>query len=95
MKTLKDLKAMMSEPASKEWFAKHGLPKAITHHPLKAKSEALHEAKESPRTKEIRETNERSKHNSLKMVAKSRHEGTNRTSLEERREHIKKMSKDN
>lgn len=27
MKTLKDLKQMMREPASKEWFAKHGMPK--------------------------------------------------------------------
>lgn len=35
MKTIKDIKAMMKEPASKEWFAKHGSPK----------SKALHAAK--------------------------------------------------
>jgi hypothetical protein len=27
MKTIKDLKAMIAQPASKEWFAKHGSPK--------------------------------------------------------------------
>lgn len=28
MKTIADLKKMMHEPASKEWFAKHGKPKS-------------------------------------------------------------------
>lgn len=28
MKTIADLKQMMKEPASKEWFAKHGKPKS-------------------------------------------------------------------
>lgn len=28
MKTIQDLKQMMKEPTSKEWFAKHGLPKS-------------------------------------------------------------------
>ncbi len=27
MKTIKDLKQMMREPASKEWFVKHGMAK--------------------------------------------------------------------
>ncbi len=27
MKTIKDLQQMIKEPASKEWFAKHGSPK--------------------------------------------------------------------
>jgi hypothetical protein len=27
MKTIKDLKAMIAQPASKEWFKKHGSPK--------------------------------------------------------------------
>lgn len=27
MKTIHDLKMMIAEPASKEWFRKHGLPK--------------------------------------------------------------------
>ena len=31
------LKQMQSEPASKEWFKKHGLPKGIKNHPLKNK----------------------------------------------------------
>lgn len=33
MKTIKDLKQMIREPASKEWFAKHGSPqsKALGH----------------------------------------------------------------
>lgn len=35
MKNLKDLKEMMHEPSSKEFFKKHGLPKGITHHPAK------------------------------------------------------------
>lgn len=29
MKTIKDLKQMTKEPASKEWFEKHGLPKGL------------------------------------------------------------------
>lgn len=37
MKTIKDLERMEAEPASKEWFKKHGMPKAITEHPLKKK----------------------------------------------------------
>ena len=37
MTTIKELKEMKSEPASKEWFEKHGLPKSIKHHPLKKK----------------------------------------------------------
>lgn len=32
---------MIREPASKDWFAKHGLPKSITNHPMKAKAKAL------------------------------------------------------
>lgn len=28
MKTVKDLKKMISEPASKEWFKNHGMPKS-------------------------------------------------------------------
>lgn len=35
-KTIKDLKQMISEPASKEWFAKHGTPKS--KHLAKAKA---------------------------------------------------------
>lgn len=38
MKTLKDLQQMMREPSSKSFFKKHGLPKAITHHPAKHKA---------------------------------------------------------
>lgn len=37
MTTIKELKEMKSEPASKEWFKKHGLPKSIKNHPLKKK----------------------------------------------------------
>lgn len=29
MKTTKDLKAMIAQPASKDWFKKHGLPKGL------------------------------------------------------------------
>ena len=43
MKTIKDIKKMQSEPSSKEWFAKHGLPSSIKNHP--AKSKALSKAK--------------------------------------------------
>lgn len=51
MKTIKDLKEMMSEPASKEWFAKHGLPKSH------AKSKAL-ERKKHPKIREIENSHE-------------------------------------
>ena len=34
---LKKLNKMIEEPASKEWFKKYGMPKAITNHPLKKK----------------------------------------------------------
>lgn len=37
MATIEDLKKMKSEPSGKEWFAKHGLPKGISNHPLKQK----------------------------------------------------------
>jgi hypothetical protein len=53
---------------------------------------------ESPRTKQIRENNERSRNEGLKIVAKGRHarrhEGKKGTTLKERSEWIKKMSKD-
>jgi hypothetical protein len=29
MKTIHELKEMIAEPASKDWFKKHGLPKGI------------------------------------------------------------------
>lgn len=45
MKTVKDIKHMIREPASKDWFAKHGLPKSIVNHPMKAKAQALSKAK--------------------------------------------------
>ncbi len=48
MKTIKDLKNMMDEPSSKEYFKKHGLPKSIKHHP--AKSKALGRKKEMDTT---------------------------------------------
>lgn len=32
MTTIKDLKTMIKEPASKEWFAKHGNPKSKALH---------------------------------------------------------------
>ncbi len=37
MKTIKDIQQMMKEPASKEWFKKHGTPKSkalkkVSHH---------------------------------------------------------------
>jgi len=37
MANIKQLKQMIKEPASKEWFAKYGLPKSIKNHPLKKK----------------------------------------------------------
>lgn len=37
MKTIQDLKQMISEPASKEWFAKHGNPKRRALSKLKKK----------------------------------------------------------
>lgn len=49
---------------------------------------------ETPRAKHIRETNERVARENLMMVAKSRHEGTNRTTLAERSAWIRTMSKD-
>ena len=64
--------------------------------PHGAKGKALEMKKtESPRAREIRENNERSKNNSLKMIAQRKHEGRNKTSLHERREWMKTMSKDN
>lgn len=39
MKTIQDLKAMMAKPADKDFFKKHGTPKAISQH--KARKEAL------------------------------------------------------
>lgn len=41
MKTTKDIANMIKQPASKEWFATHGLPKSIVNHPMKAKAKAL------------------------------------------------------
>ena len=59
---------------------------------LKVKCECL---EESPRAKQIRETNERVHLENSKMVWKSRHEGTNRTTLSQRSEFIKECSNDN
>jgi hypothetical protein len=39
MKTIKDLKAMIAQPASKEWFKKHGAPK---HKALQKKKDSGH-----------------------------------------------------
>ena len=51
MTTIKDLKAMIAQPASKEWFKKHGAPKhkalskmsnedkSLKHHQILAKEE--------------------------------------------------------
>lgn len=36
MKTIKDLKAMIAQPASKDWFKKHGKPKTPVHGKLQA-----------------------------------------------------------
>lgn len=33
--SIENLKRMIAEPASKKFFKKHGLPKAIKNHPLK------------------------------------------------------------
>ncbi len=41
MKTIEDLKQMIKEPASKEWFAKHGTSHSAPSHP---KAKALHKA---------------------------------------------------
>lgn len=35
MKTIEDLKKMIKEPASKEWFEKHGTPKSMALHKVK------------------------------------------------------------
>ena len=49
---------------------------------------------ETPRQKEIRETNERVARKNLMMVAKRKHEGRNRTTLAERSAWMKDMSND-
>lgn len=56
MKTIADLKQMMKEPASKEWFAKHGKPKSealhsSSHKIPKKKSRMLSEAEQKEKTK--------------------------------------------
>jgi len=47
MKTIEDLKTMQREPASKDWFAKHGLPNSIKNHSMKPKNIALDRKKVS------------------------------------------------
>lgn len=47
MKTIADLKTMQREPASKEWFEKHGLPGSVKNHPMKPKNIALDRKKVS------------------------------------------------
>ena len=65
---------------------------------MTAKDHALDKAKESPRSKQIRETNERVSRENSQMVAKGRHERKHgkghKTSLAERQEFIRQMSKD-
>ncbi len=64
MKTIKDLKQMISEPASKAWFAKHGSPKA----------KALHKSASSSREQEIKAMNEKSRIRNMTPIWKDRHQ---------------------
>jgi len=84
---IQKLKQMISEPASKEWFAKHGTPK----------SKALHQT-ESPRAKQVRETNERISNENRKDIYRARHERRHgkgeRTSKSEALERNKNFSKE-
>lgn len=86
MKTIKDLKKMIAQPASKHWFAKHGSPK----------QKAL--GKMTDRDRQIKETNERVHTENMKDVWKDRHErrhhGAKGTTLGERQEWVKKISKE-
>ncbi len=89
MKTLKDLKEMISEPASKEWFAKHGLPKS-------SKGKALRHVKSAEEGKKL---NEKFAAEGRAMIAKGRHERRHnkgkRTSKAERLSSMKEMSQGN
>lgn len=57
MKTIQDLKKMISQPASKEWFEKHGLPKSKALHApsgkvILKKPRMLTEAERKEKTKD-------------------------------------------
>lgn len=58
----------------------------------KPKESALSKAKESPRMKHIRETNAKSKENSMKMMSKMRHEGKRRTPISDYKKFSGEMS---
>lgn len=92
---------MMSEPASKEWFAKYDTPKSHALHNFEGKkkeiAERMHKG-ETPRSKQIRENNDRYAMQGKAMTAKARHERRHahghRTTLSERKSSMKDMSND-
>ncbi len=105
----KKLGSMIREPAGKEWFAKHGMPKSShpAQHAMSKFTEKKAEIKgrldkmrhvESPREKQIREINTRSHQSGLAMKARDKHERRHgqgkRTSKGEALERAKLYSKD-
>ncbi len=79
MKTIKDIKQMMREPASKEWFAKHGMPSS--------KHKALESAKGETkwRTVPAKRSSPEEQERKMKMFASqahAHHEMTNKDKID-------------